>query len=164
MRRVADGDRAVFSDVFRALWPLARDLCARLLGNRTEAEDAAQRALVKLFQGAAGFDPEGDVVSWALTIATWECRTLRRRARRVDELAENVRSPAHTPEDDVMRRELEAEAVRLVGALSPLDRETLAMAFAPDPSSAMASVAFRKRKERALVRLRVLWRNRHGSE
>ena len=163
MARVAAGERALFSQVFRALWPLTRDLCARLLSNRVEAEDTAQRALMKLFEKADSFDADGDVVSWALAIAAWESRTVRKGRRPSAALPEDL-AGSQSPEDDFFRRELEAEAARLLGDLSTADRETIAEAFGPNPTGAMASAAFRKRKERALKRLQLAWRKRHGSE
>ncbi len=145
------------------MWPLVRDLCARLLSGRSEAEDAAQRALVKLFANASNFDSERDVLSWAFAIAGWECRTLRRSRRSTEALPVGL-AGGGSPEETVMQRELEVEAARLIGELSPIDREALLEAFGPDPSAAMESAAFRKRKERALRRLRLAWRSRHGSE
>jgi len=135
-----------------------------MLSNRGDAEDAAQRALVKLFQNAASFDREGDVVSWALAIATWESRTMRRSRRTSEEMPVNLAASGISPEDDTAKRELEAEATRLMGTLSTSDRDTLAQAFSPDSSISMASTAFRKRKERALDRLRARWRKHHGPQ
>ena len=82
MERLADGDRSAFDVVFGALWPLLRAFCRRATGSQADGDDAAQEALVKVFARATSFDPERDAVSWALAIAAWECRTVRRRASR----------------------------------------------------------------------------------
>src|SRR3954468_19247646 len=84
MTAAADGERRAIDPLFALLWPVAASYATRLLGDAALAEDAAQDALVRLFGQVARFDPaRGDALTWALTLVTWECRTLRRqRARR----------------------------------------------------------------------------------
>src|SRR5262249_15495020 len=50
MVRFADGNRMAFREVFEALWPILLHFSARQLPNRADAEDAAQRALIKVFE------------------------------------------------------------------------------------------------------------------
>jgi RNA polymerase sigma-70 factor (ECF subfamily) len=163
MLRLADGDRAAFDEVHDGLAAVVRRYCVRLLGE-VEGEDAAQLALLKLFSESHRFEPEGDALRWALTLATWECRTLRKkRARRREsfvELApEDALSPA-TPETELVARDLERRALEALEMLSELDRSTLLADTSPRDVSA---VSFRKRKERALARLREVWRRVHGA-
>ena len=80
--RLSDGDRSAVEPAFRALWPILGAFSARALGRDAEAEDAAQQTLLKVFAQAASFDHERDGVAWVLTIASYECRTFRRRAAR----------------------------------------------------------------------------------
>lgn len=79
---LAGGDRRAFDDVFGLCWPVMRQLAVRLLGDASEAEDAAQRALLRLFSNASCFDPEREALPWALTFVINECRTVRARRRR----------------------------------------------------------------------------------
>ena len=83
MARLADGDRAAFTPVFRALWaPMVR-FCRTLTNNEADAADAAQMAMEKLLERAHEYDPKRPAMPWALAIAGWECRTLaRKRSRR----------------------------------------------------------------------------------
>jgi RNA polymerase sigma-70 factor (ECF subfamily) len=61
--RLADGDRAAFRPVFELAWPRVRDVAARMMANAADAEDAAQSALLKLFERAGEFDPARDALA-----------------------------------------------------------------------------------------------------
>src|SRR6058998_2993721 len=78
MERLADGDRAAFHPVFAVLWPLLRRFAARHL----RPEETAQETLVKIFLRAGEFDPSRSALAWALAIAAFEIRTVRRRRLR----------------------------------------------------------------------------------
>jgi RNA polymerase sigma factor (sigma-70 family) len=153
--RLADGDRSVFDAVFAQLWPVVRDFCARTLPG-ADAEDAAQAALEKVFARACSFDRTRDGLTWALAIASWEVRTLRTRARRskTAPLEHEPLDDAGSPEDEAITRELEAAIVAVIGTLSERDRMTL--------HEAGSGPTFRKRKERAITRLRDAWRRLYG--
>lgn len=163
MCRLADGDRAAFEPVFAALWPVLRAFAARALPVPAEAEDAAQCALIKVFSRAAEFDASREALPWALGIAAYECRTLRKaRSRRREELR-GPPEPAdeRTSEDAAIERDLVAAAAEVMRGLSVLDQETLLAAGRGDRES---SSTFRKRLERALARFRKQWRARHGAD
>jgi RNA polymerase sigma-70 factor (ECF subfamily) len=164
MTALADGDRREFDTVFEMLWPVLRDLCARVLPSH-EAEDAAQQALLKVFDQAPLFDRDRDAFTWAATIAHWEIRTLRQRRRRSKETPatpDDRGGLAHadtgaTPEQMLSERQWLEAVQATLGALTDPDRQTLLEAFHAD--HATTTPAFRKRKQRALERLRALfWR------
>jgi RNA polymerase sigma factor (sigma-70 family) len=158
LARLADGDRGAFDAVFSRLLPCVRAFCEKTL-TAADAEDAAQLAMEKVFSRACGFDRDRDALTWALSIAAWEVRTIctrRRRARIADVDAEPIDNA--TPEHEAMRRELENALADVLGTLSPNDRETLA-AVLDDRGE---GPTFRKRKERALTRLREAWRKLYG--
>ena len=77
MTAAAEGDRAAIDPLFQALWPLVARYAARFLGDPALAEDVAQDALVKLFGQLDCYDRSRDALTWALAIATWQCRTAR---------------------------------------------------------------------------------------
>jgi RNA polymerase sigma factor (sigma-70 family) len=168
MRRLADGDRAAFDPVYAALWPAISAFCSRMLGVHADAEDAAQQTLLKVFDRTSTFDPNRDALTWALAIAAWECRTLRRRAVRAREVSgeegDSLPSEAPSPEDRAIARDLEAALEVVLGTLSAQDRSTLhatLMERSCDP--AVPAATFRKRRERAFARLREVWRRVYGS-
>jgi RNA polymerase sigma-70 factor, ECF subfamily len=170
MGRLADGDRAVFGRVFALLWPRLRAFAVRCAGP-ADGEDAAQAAVLEVFSRASEYDPERDALVWALGIAAWQCRTIRRRRERRREqpalsaglaFADAPAAAQATPEDEIIDRDLRAAAAEVLGTLRPLDIETLTAAAAAGRAGRGAT--FRKRLERALARFRLAWRARHGGE
>lgn len=169
MARLAEGDRGAFVVVFAALRPHVRRLCERSLGRGADADDAAQQALEKVFARASTFRQGHSALPWALAIAAWECRTVVRRRQRArddgDGALEAAVSPATAPDEALLASELEACVRDALGQLSAQDRATLRATFDPDGGEApdVCGATLRKRRERALDRLRLLWRRLDGS-
>jgi len=163
MARLQRGERAAADDVFARLWPVLKAFAGRWLLGSPQAEDVAQQALLKVFSQAADFDPSRDALTWALEVTVWECKTERQRVarRRVDgwnEAAERAPAPS-TPERDVEAAELSAALGDAVEGLSEADRAEVARVVAGE---AAGDAAARKRRQRALERLKRLWRTLHG--
>jgi RNA polymerase sigma-70 factor (ECF subfamily) len=146
-----------------ALWPVVLALATRILGSSVEAEDAAQEAMYRVFSRIDELDLGRSGVSWALGITAWQCRAMRTsRARRREDPVEvgvEVASEAPSLEAEAMDRELIEIAQTVVGSLPPADQETLWATFNELPDA--KGVSFRKRRERALTRLRLAWRRLH---
>jgi DNA-directed RNA polymerase specialized sigma24 family protein len=161
MVRFADGERAAFDVVFTGLWPLVLAVASRGLPDPRDAEDAAQTALLKVFARIVDLDRGRDGVAWAVTVTAWEVRTLRKRRTRSREgpLDGVDAKDADDPEATAVGRDLLAAVSTLVGDLSPLDQAALASAFADEENS---DGTMRKRRQRALARLRDAWRRFHG--
>jgi RNA polymerase sigma-70 factor (ECF subfamily) len=166
MARLADGDRRALRVVHDAVRPPMLEAARRILGPGPDAEDATQSALHKLFSQAADFDRARRVVPWAVTLAVFEARTIRKRQhrRKIDAL-DTGRFAALAASGEGAPELLEsAEIVRLVeglmGELSEADRDTLRDVLAENEEG--RGPAFRKRKQRALERLREAWRTLHG--
>lgn len=164
MSAAADGDRAAVDPLFQALWPIALGYATRLLGDAALAEDCAQEALVKLFGQLDRFDRERDALTWALTHATWQCRTARRKRQRRGEESAEVEL-AFDDRERLEERALVVAALDTLATLAPHDRDVIAAAVTDDDElrRALAPATFRKRLERALVRLRTSWRSRYGT-
>ncbi|HEU4407736.1 MAG TPA: sigma-70 family RNA polymerase sigma factor [Polyangiaceae bacterium] len=164
MARLADGDRDAFTTVFAALRPHVRRLCERMLGRGADADDAAQQALERGFVRASTFRKGQSALPWALAITAWECRSALRRRQRArhdgDGGLEAATSSAPLPDEELLGRELEACVREALGRLSAQDRATLQATFDPDgcESPVVCAATLRKRRERALDRLRLLWR------
>src|SRR5689334_5874249 len=164
MARLAEGDRTAFRPAFALLWPRLRAFALRFAGE-ADADDAAQAALLKIFSRAARYDPGRDAFTWALAIAAWECRTVRRKRERRREGAAvpvDLAAVGASPEDAAIERDLRRAVEETAGTLPSLDCETiLAAASGTRP---VAPATFRKRLQRALARFRSAWRAKHGSE
>lgn len=166
MVRLSEGDRAALEPLYRGLWPRCVALAERMLGDRVSAEDAGQQALMRLVAQAADYDPSRNVVSWALTLVAWECRTQRQRIRRRREVGDvplDRVAGSDSPEDVAIRAALVEAAREALHSLSVADQQTLELAFSDAPVSMrpVAPATFRKRRQRAITRLRAAWSTRH---
>ncbi|WP_141619126.1 RNA polymerase sigma factor [Myxococcus sp. AB036A] len=163
MARLAEGDRVAFTRVFELLWGPIQKLCLSLLRNEADAADAGQEAMHKILERASDFDKTRPAMPWALAIAGWECRTLaRRRDRRRESHADAMPSCAGPhAEEEFLQRDLTAAAMAALGELSELDREVLIATFW-DEAASVSGATLRKRRERALDRLRKTFRRLYG--
>lgn len=166
--RLASGDRSALEPAFDRLLPALRGFAGRLLRDDAAADDAAQSALLKIFARSSELDLERDALTWALGVTAYECKTLRKQIERRRESgdsglldAQTMREP--TPEAQSAARELEAAALEVLGTLRPVDIETL-HAMMHDLRPDVPPATYRKRLERALHRLQVAWRSRHGHD
>jgi RNA polymerase sigma-70 factor, ECF subfamily len=164
MVAASDGERASLEPLFALLWPVTVAYATKLVGDAVLAEDCAQDAIVKLFAQLDRFDRERDGLTWALTFATWQCRTARRtrERRREDAVSTDGSHDARVALED---RELVRAAVDTLEALPERDREIITASLTDDDElrRTLAPATFRKRLERALGRLRTSWRSRHGT-
>ena len=162
MSRLAAGDRSVLDEVMAQFWPVVRRFTGRLLSH--DADDAAQEAIVKVFARITDLDPARDALTWALTVASFEVKTVRKRRQRCREVGEAGLGTVEAGVDP--QGILEGTALRealgeAVGELSAADQDILAYWLERDESGPMVA-AERKRKQRALDRLSTIWRRNHG--
>jgi RNA polymerase sigma-70 factor (ECF subfamily) len=167
LARLADGDRSVFPSVFATLWPVIHRFCARALGSEADADDAAQATMQKLFLQVGDYERDRSAAAWALTIAAWECRTIRRRTTRgrtlpLDDLSQPA-DPQASPEAALVIRDLEAAARAALEQLAPGDQATLKAVAGEISRGPEPGATFRKRKQRALSRLREAWTRMYGT-
>ena len=165
MVRLSDGDRTAFDALLDHLWPVILAFASRAAGTNADAEDIAQEVFFKLCARIADFDRSRDGASWAFAIASYEIMTHRRRQHRrredFDETALSTQGDGSaSPEERVLANEIERAFEQAVGALTEEDRRSLGLGGA-EPTGT-ASGAQRKRKQRALERLRGLWRHIYG--
>ncbi len=164
MVRFADGERAAFRPLFDALWPILLAITTRALGDRADAEDAAQRAMMVLSRRLVELDRDRDGVAWAATIAVFEAMTVRRAAqrRRADADAGLTAVPdgAPGPDAQLATAQLRAAVRAAVGELAARDQDALAAVLGDRPTASGETP--RKRRFRAIERLRALWRRTHG--
>ena len=163
MARLADGDRLAFSLLFKQLWAPTQRFCMNMLKNEADASDAAQLAMEKILQRASDYDPARRALPWALAIAGWECRTLQRKRFRRGEMAEDAAGERSddASEDELVRRDLTNAALAAMSELSATDRETLVATFWDETATA-SGATLRKRRERAIDRLRGAFRRLYG--
>lgn len=167
MIRFGEGDRAAFKPLFALTWPILLHYCRRCLTTDDDAEDAAQESLVKVFSRIADFDRQRDGLAWLLGIASFEVLTVRkRRQRRREQHSDDLssfESPRPGAEEASVRRELLALLQSAIEKLGPQDRAVLQDILNESTGPAFpADVRTRKRKQRAIERLRLAWRRLHN--
>lgn len=162
MTAAADGDRSAVEPLFQLLWPFGVDYATKLVGDRALAEDCVQEALVKLFAQVDRFDRERDGTAWALAFVTWQARTLRKqRERRREDDVEADHAVGEMASDPIFRAAID----EVLASLPARDRDVIIASIVDDDAlrDTLAPATFRKRLERALSRLRLSWRSRHGT-
>lgn len=88
MRRIASGDRRALETVYRATSAKLFGICLRIVGDRSEAEDALQDVYVSLWSAAGRYDPSrASPLGWLATFARNRAIDRLRRRRRIDEAA-----------------------------------------------------------------------------
>lgn len=115
----AGGDRVAPRLMTDRFLPLTYRLALRFLGDRTEAEDVAQEAMVRLFRMAPGWQPgQAKVTTWLYRVTANLCtdRLRRRPAVNIDDVPE-MADGAPSAEDrltaDARRTALDAALGRL---------------------------------------------------
>jgi RNA polymerase sigma-70 factor (ECF subfamily) len=165
MVRLSDGDRAAFPVLLEQLWPVILAFAQRGVRHEQDAEDVAQEVFLRICSRIADFDRGRDGLSWAFGIASYEIMTHRRRQQRRRETfdASALRrrvDPVASQEEAIIQRELAAALAAAIGALSEEDRVTLGLV--PAPAAGVPAATVRKRRQRALDRLRAIWRRLYG--
>ncbi|ASA97338.1 MULTISPECIES: RNA polymerase sigma factor SigW [Anoxybacillus] len=70
IKAVKKGDQSAFADIVEMYKDKIYQLCYRMLGNRHEAEDAAQEAFIRAYVNIHTYDPTMKFSSWLYRIAT----------------------------------------------------------------------------------------------
>lgn len=123
----AAGDRAAARVLAGRLLPRVLAYAARLLGgDRAEAEDVAQEAMLRLWRMASGWRPgEAKVSTWLYRVVTNLCTDRRRgAARRAQPMGDDLPDAADGAPGAEARMVQEARAAALDAALAALpDRQ-----------------------------------------
>ncbi|HET6963892.1 MAG TPA: sigma-70 family RNA polymerase sigma factor [Acidimicrobiales bacterium] len=81
--RARGGDRRAMEDLLRLSYDRVYAVCRRIVGNDTDAADAAQEALISVAKGLARFDGRSRFTTWVYRIAVnASIDETRRRSRR----------------------------------------------------------------------------------
>ena len=167
MIRLADGDRTAFDSIYEAVWPLVHRFAKKITANKTDSEDIAQHALMKVFSRASEFRRDGDALSWILGITAYECKTVRQKTRRRKEQFQEHNDfdkksePSRSAEELLIANSLASAIKEVLAGLSEEDQETIRIAINDLSRPDIPAATFRKRLERSFDRLRKTWRERY---
>ncbi|WP_324193863.1 sigma-70 family RNA polymerase sigma factor [Nocardia blacklockiae] len=135
VRRVGSGDREAFDQLYRRTRPMVFRRVLAVVRDPGYAEETCQDVFIQVWRSAAGFDERrGSAATWLRTLAHRQAvdRVRHERASSEHDHAWGV-SDYRPPVDSVVEETLRRHELRCVrtglGALTPLQRESLVLAF-----------------------------------
>jgi RNA polymerase sigma-70 factor, ECF subfamily len=137
------GDQDSFAEIVYTFQDAVYNLCYRILGERTEAEDAAQEAFLRAYMNLARYDHARSFKTWLLTIASNHCID-RLRKRRMKFLSIDEPLPANLslaseeplPEQVTLSNERSQRLQQLLDELAPDYRTAVVLRYWYDYSYA----------------------------
>jgi RNA polymerase sigma-70 factor, ECF subfamily len=134
------GDSNAFTQLVEIYQRPVFNLCYRMLGERGEAEDAAQETFLRAYTRFASYDSTRKFSSWLLAIATHYCidRLRQRRLNMVSweglDCSNWLPSSRPGPEAALITREAHGQAQDLLNTLPPHYRATVILRYWHDLS------------------------------
>jgi RNA polymerase sigma-70 factor, ECF subfamily len=107
-------------------------LCWGMLGNRDDAEDAAQEAFLRVFQNLEQFSRTGSFWPWARRIAINVClRRLpaRKLTESIDDHADRAATPGDPVAEEVLRRIKSEDLWRMVDTVPATYRAVIVLRY-----------------------------------
>jgi RNA polymerase sigma-70 factor, ECF subfamily len=132
------GDQDAFAELVYTYQDAVFNLCYRMLGERTEAEDAAQEAFLRAYLNLQRYDPARSFKTWLLTIASNHCIDRLRRRRLVWLSLEEpmpsgenmaLSSDEPEPEEVALLKERSKAVQKLLHELSPDYRAAVVLRY-----------------------------------
>jgi RNA polymerase sigma-70 factor (ECF subfamily) len=136
IQRACAGDQDAFGQLVEGYQTRVYNLAYRMLGNRDEAEEAAQEAFLRAYTHLHRYDPNRSFKTWLLSITSHHCID-RIRKRHItwlplmEEIAVPMRfaNPSPNPEKIAIEHEREAHIQRMLNALSATDRAAITLRY-----------------------------------
>lgn len=149
VERSKGGDLSAFNQIVERYQSQVYNLAARILGDRTAAQDVAQDAFISAYKALAGFRG-GSLRAWIMRITANRSKDYIRASRRRHErsLDQSMLNPSFSlpsrgpsPEQMAIGRELQAEIQRGILTLPEDQRTTLVLVDVQGMSYAEAAEA-----------------------
>ena len=124
VKRAQDGDMAAFEELVRRHERPLFSYMYRMCGNRADAEEITQAALVRSWQALGGFRGASSFKTWLFRIGMNLCYNRRTRTKPTEELDESLAGPqSHEPAEQYEQR-VRAQAVQAGLARLPADQRS----------------------------------------
>jgi RNA polymerase sigma-70 factor (ECF subfamily) len=164
IQKVLDGDVEAFSRLVDRHYDRCARIAMRILGNREDAEEAIQDAFLRAFRALASYEDRERFSAWLSRILINQCRTIRARVQRRDEVFSHLElSDAESFAAVESRESAWPDLERALAQLPPDQREAVVLRYADDLTyEEMARItgagesALKMRVQRAFARLRAL--------
>jgi RNA polymerase sigma factor, sigma-70 family len=135
LEQALHGDDDAFARLVETYQTPVYNLCYRMLGEATAAEDAAQETFWRAYQNLKRYDQSRSFITWLLSIAAHHCIDQQRKRRlpifELDEFPEmdvmDVSIP--NPEKVVSNNQEEDALHQLINQLNPQDRATVILKY-----------------------------------
>lgn len=138
LEQAIKGDDEAFGDLVDAYQGPVYNLCYRMLGNREEAEDAAQETFLKAYRALKRYDSSRKFINWILAIASNHCidRIRKRRFHLMsfDDLVPIADRGNKHPEAAVFEGERQEAVQELLDNLEKKDRAAVVLKYWYDMS------------------------------
>ncbi len=131
------GDKNAFANIVEKHQVAVFNLAYRLLGNATEAEDAAQESFVRAYTRLSTYNLEQSFTTWLLSITAHHCIDTLRKSRRVrTEPVDDLALPAEqaSPEKQAVANEQSREVRQALDLLPAHYRLVLVLRYWYDMS------------------------------
>jgi RNA polymerase sigma factor (sigma-70 family) len=138
VRRVADGDRQAFGEIYDRYCRQAYSLARRICADPEFAEDVVQEAFLAVWRDPARFDPDrGGFASWLLTLVHHravdavrkESIQRKRTVSGLDAVAERLVPSGPGADQAALDRMTGGQVRDALGQLSQEQREVIALAY-----------------------------------
>jgi RNA polymerase sigma-70 factor (ECF subfamily) len=130
VHQARDGDRQALEKLVARFDRYVFGVALLTLGNRAEAQDAAQEALIKVTRGLRKYDGRAAFRTWLYRITINTCRDLlRRHARRRETALENEPVIGNNPWHTVVDQELQQATWRAIQTLEAPLREVVILRY-----------------------------------
>jgi len=137
VRAALGGDQAAFGDLVTRYQTAVYNMAYRMLGDATEAEDAAQEVFVRAWNQLHTFQQERRFSTWLLSIASPLCIDLLRRRKPVaplDDVALYVESNEPEPDEVALQSEQRDIVKKLLNTLPDKYRSVTVLRYYNDLS------------------------------
>jgi RNA polymerase sigma-70 factor (ECF subfamily) len=127
------GDETAFREIYDRFSPMVYNLCLRLAGDRTMAQDLSQEVFLRVFKGLPRFRGSSSLKTWIYSIALNHCRgRLGRRGLELEDWdaqrwSRGPADPALSPEEDLLARDGERRIAVALLALPVKFREAVVL-------------------------------------
>ena len=124
----AQGDQSAFGKLVQLHQSAVFNVAYRMLGNRRDAEDAAQEAFVRAYKAFNSFDTERPVLPWLKKIVTNLCLNRIKAHRPTLSLENGLPPPKESkpgPEAQTANRERDAQVRAAILSLPPRYRAVI---------------------------------------
>ena len=140
MAAVARGDGRAFARLVERHLGWSLGFAERMLGARHEAEDLVQTAFLRVWQGAARWEPKAKFSTWLYRVLHNLCMDrFRARGERFEPSAEELADESPGSEERMQGMQLEARVRAALAALPARQRAALVLCYYEERSQAEAA-------------------------